>query len=250
MQPGSACVGCRRTLLELAEGRLRQHPSLIHTSVAMAPKISALGILLLVGGCCLSSIDGASSGGQTSGEQTSGAQTSGGQATGRGTSGGTADSGTSSTTGGDGGLDGGCTDTFCAPGYLCDPADGICRCGGQDCEGECAAGTCFVACAQDAGDGPNPILGGANAVWLPTAVVGMPYLYRFEALCDSSPLAWGGFLPPQLNLVMEANGELFGMPEQVASSGPFEFELWVTDSHGGFGVQNYLLEVVAPDGGT
>ncbi len=44
--------------------------------------------------------------------------------------------------GGDAGSDGGCANKYCAPGYFCDPLDGTCRCGDQDCEGECEAGTC------------------------------------------------------------------------------------------------------------
>jgi hypothetical protein len=223
---------------------------------------TVLAVLLLLGGCCLStSIEGSTGGnasgaqaiagaGATTGEQaTTGGGTTG---TGGGTSGGTtASSGTGSTTGGDAGVHGDCADTYCAPNFLCDPTDGVCRCGGQDCEGECQAGTCVLTCPLDAGGGPVVILGGANAIWLPIAVVGSPYIYQFKADCYSaSNLTWDGFLPFRLGLELTRGGTLAGKPQQPTDNGPFEFQMQVMINGSGAGVQNYLLEIVDPDGGS
>jgi hypothetical protein len=224
----------------------------------VANRISALAILMLLGGCCLSTIDGASNGGETSGPNTNRETTSGTTSgeptgtTGGGTSGGaTSSSGSGSTTGGYAEVDGGCADTFCAPGYLCDPADGICRCGGQDCEGECGGGTCLALCPSDAGGGPFAILGGASAIWLPTATVGSPYMYQLGASCGSpTSLAWGGIFPLDLGLSLSSHGLISGVPQKATSNGPFELEITVGNGQGGAGVQNYLLEIVGPDGGT
>jgi len=203
-------------------------------------RITAFAVLLLLGGGCLTS--------PAEGPLTSG-PTSGG-----GISGGILDSGSSSTTGGDAGPgDAGCADVYCAPGYQCNPVDGVCRCGGQDCEGDCEpdSGTCLVTCPADAGGGPYPLLGtSAYAVRLPAAVVGSNYLYQFEAPCGSS-LTWEAVLPPlQWELYFTPAGVLAGLAWQVPDGGPFEFEVEVWDSRGDIGVQNYLLEVVPPDGGS
>jgi hypothetical protein len=67
-----------------------------------------------------------------------------------------------------------------------------------------------------------------------------------------TPQAWNGrgFIPLELNMGLTFGGVLAGRPNRVTDHGPFEFQLQVRDLHGGFGVQNYLLAVVAPDGGT
>ena len=155
----------------------------------------------------------------------------------------------------DAGSEVGCAGVYCAPNYQCNPVDGVCRCGGQDCEGDCEpdSGTCLATCDPDAGDAPHPILGtSAYAVWLPTAVVDSNYLYQLKPNCDSSQFVsiWSGRLPRGLNLNLIPNGVIAGKPLEVSDGGPFELEVWVTDGRGDFGTQNYLIEVVARDGGT
>jgi hypothetical protein len=81
-------------------------------------------------------------------------------------------------------------------------------------------------------------------------VAGSPYVYQFEAPCDSSKLSWEGFAPPQLDMLLSASGLLSGTPSQVTANGPFEFQVSVSDGQGGYGVENCLIDVVAPDAGS
>jgi hypothetical protein len=86
-------------------------------------------------------------------------------------------------------------------------------------------------------------------MWLPTAVAGSGYVYEFKAPCDSSKLNWTGFVPPQLDMLLSTGGVLAGTPLQVTDRGPLEFQVSVSDGQGGYGVENCLIEIVAPDGG-
>jgi hypothetical protein len=166
---------------------------------------------------------------------------------------GTSSGGGGTTTGGDAGfMDVGCAGVYCAPNFECDPVDGICKCGGQACGGNCEAdsGTCLVTCPVDAGGDPYPILGSSpNAVMLPAAFLGQSYLYQLQAACGEGPLEWAAAIPvPLRSLELSDQGLLAGKPNVLLDGGPDEFAVRVWDSRGNTGVQNYLLDVDVPDG--
>ena len=82
-------------------------------------------------------------------------------------------------------------------------------------------------------------------------MVGQPYMYELTASCGSySNLTWEGFIPVEGLPFLSQHGVISGVPSQVTDNGPFEFQLEVMINGGQAGVQNYLLEIVAPDGGT
>jgi hypothetical protein len=180
--------------------------------------------------------------------------TTGGQSTGTGSAGGTSGGHTTgNTTGGSSsGTTGAdlCMAVYCAPSFTCDPTDGICKCSGQDCSGNCGidSGACLIAC--DAGDGGSyPILGqGPYAVQMPTAHLGQSYEYTLERACGVPPIGWNLLAASrsldEIGFAFYQSGQIEGTPTVASGATPFEFEFEAEDSVGNMGVQNYLLFVV------
>lgn len=206
-----------------------------------ASKLALFAALLAAGGCCLTAPPEGTSGTGTP------AVTTGGTSTGASTTG-------SSTTGGDAGVpDVGCDGVYCAPDFTCNPVDGLCLCGGESCDGDCDAdaGACLITCIADAGGDPFPILGTSpNAQWLPPATLMSPYLYQFpQPACGRAPFTFAASTPLDYDLFMSTAGVLGGVIQAIPDAGFSEFEVWVWDSRGNMGTQNYLLEVLVPDAG-
>jgi hypothetical protein len=213
-----------------------------------AAKVGLIVSVLALGGCCLTTVS------ELSGEPTSGGVASAGGVPG----GGSASSGGGSTTGANP-----CSGIYCAPSFVCDPTDGVCKCDGQTCFGNCGAdsGACLIAC--DADGGTYPVVGQSPyAVRMPTAHLGKTYAYAPQAACGVPPVNWrllafggtssnpGG--PPlaleSIGLTFyQGHGEIEGTPTVASDAGPFELELEAEDQAFNTGVQNYLLEVVGPE---
>ena len=177
-------------------------------------------------------------GGSAGGPTTTGGSTSGGSTSGGG-----------STTGG-GPV--GCAGVYCSPSYACDPADGICKCGGQICtSGNCDAdsGVCLPGCPPDGGLGaiafvtPTP----GEAFVLPFAFQGIAYQRPITVGCAEPPVTFTVLvpLPPGL-AVYDSASELVGVPTVFSSGVPFEFELEAESHDGGVAFQNFLLAVDVP----
>jgi hypothetical protein len=205
--------------------------------------------LLALGGCCLNVGTGGTGNdeGSTSGGEgvTTGGSTAGGSTTGRGTSGG-------STTG----TPNFCAGVYCSPGYLCEPTDGICKCGGHACEtGNCDAdsGACLPGCS-DAGQSSVTFVGSlpGEAFPLPTADLGHIYGVQIVAACGSPPYQFqltsysAAASPATLGLDFYQSGQLEGVASMGTPGGmPFEFEVTVTDQSTPpkKAYQNFLLTI-------
>ncbi len=208
--------------------------------------------LLLNFGCTSFVILGFEDGGSSSGGHgmTNGAASStgaevtsgstGGQNTGTGSTGGTsAGSATGSSTGNStGGSSTGttgadlCMTVYCAPSFACDPTDGVCKCSGQDCSGNCDAdsGACLIAC--DAIDGGTyPLVGqSAYAIQMPTAILDQSYSYTLQPACGGVPPITWTVLATSFgsgeNIELEffpGQGRLEGTPAIASGAVPFEF---------------------------
>jgi hypothetical protein len=199
--------------------------------------VCLIGSLLALGGCCLTTVSG------EPGEQTTGGMTSGGVPGGGSTS-----SGGGSTTGANR-----CLGIYCAPSFACDPADGVCKCDGQNCSGNCdaATGACLVACAASDG-GTYPVIGDSPyAIQMPTAYLDRTYNESLQLPCGSPPFRWtllsGNFENIGLGFY-PAQGQVEGVLTMASGADPFEFEIEAQDALGNTGVQNYLLQVVGGPG--
>jgi len=193
-----------------------------------AVRIGLLAGLVAGSGCCLQIVSGDTRTDETSG----GGSSSGGGGT---TSGGT-------TTGG-----GACSGVYCSPSYVCDPADGICKCGGQICSsGNChgSTGACLPGCSTDGGSIGIESATPGEAVNMPPADLNKTYDFKIVAVssCAPGPFVFTALsqLPP--GLALYPSGEVEGAPTMASNGVPFEFEVEISQG-GAVARQNVLLLV-------
>ena len=195
-------------------------------------RISLLAGVLAGSSCCLSVVSG-----NEVDETSGGGSSSGG---GGGTTGGT-------TTGA---MQGDCAGVYCSPSYVCDPTDGICKCGGQVCtSGNCdpSTGACLPGgCNTEGGVGFIQATQG-EAVMLPPADLNKTYTFQIGACPALLTFTALSQLPP--GLVLYPSGNIEGVPIMATNGVPFEFEVEAQSRSGAVAYQNFLLQVIGSPGG-
>jgi hypothetical protein len=211
--------------------------------MTLAVRFSLFAGLLAGTGCCLAVVSGGSENDETS----AGTQTSGGSSSGRGSSTGGASSTGGSNSGSSTGATDPCSGVYCSPSYVCDPADGICKCGGQVCpSGNCDAstGNCLGGCPPDAGSSDIAFLSGPpEASVMPPADLNKTYNFNI-GVCAYGPVRFSALseMPPGLDFYV--TGEIEGVPTIATHGVPYEFEVKAESEGGGVAFQNFLLTVV------
>ena len=192
-----------------------------------AVPLSLLAGLLAGSGCCLTVVSGDTGNDETGG----GGSSSGGGSTSGGTTGGKV----------------GCSGVYCSPAYVCDPADGICKCGGEICtSGKCDANTGACLPGGCTPDGGIAFLAedSGQAAMLPPARLNETYDFHIGACAGSGPITLTALSPLPPGLALYPSGEVEGVPIMATNGVPFEFEVEAQTPNGtAAAFQNFLLQV-------